>query len=144
MISNKCKYALRAILHLAVESSHNHKKSLKDLSGELKIPTPYLGKILQELVPKNIISSVKGPNGGFYLTEENRQSPLLNIIEAIDGLSFFTTCGLGLTACSDDHPCPIHQDFKMARNHLKNLFTQKSVQDLATEIEVNDLFLVIN
>ena len=142
MISTKCKYALRAILHLAVESSQQNKKNIRDLAEELKIPTPYLGKILQELVPKNIISSVKGPNGGFYLTEENLQTSLINIVGAIDGLSFFETCGLGLAACSDDHPCPIHHDFKISRDHLKNVFANKSVRDLAREIKVNDLILV--
>ena len=142
MISKKCKYALRAILHLAVESSEQNKKSTKDLSEELKIPTPYLGKILQELVPKNIISSIKGPNGGFYLTQENMQTPLINIIEAIDGLSFFETCGLGLSACSDEHPCPIHHDFKISRDHMKNVFTNKPVQELAGEIKINNLILV--
>lgn len=142
MISKKCKYALRSILHLAVESSEQNKKNIRYLAEELKIPVPYLGKILQELVPKNIISSIKGPNGGFYLTEENLQTPLVKIVEAIDGLAFFETCGLGLANCSDDHPCPIHQDFKIMRDHLKNAFTNKSVQELADEIKTDNLTLV--
>ena len=142
MISKKCKYALRAILHLAVESSKQKKISIRDLARDLKIPTPYLGKILQELGPKNILTSTKGPNGGFHLTEKNLQTPLINIIKAIDGLSFFETCGLGLEECSDEHPCPIHQDFKISRNHLRNVFENKSVQELANEIKSKDLILV--
>lgn len=142
MISKKCKYALRAILQLAVETSPQNKKSLKSLAEELKMPSPFLGKILQELVPKNIISSAKGPNGGFFLTEANKQTPLITIVEAIDGLAFFETCGLGLSACSDDHPCPIHDDFKKSRNHLKNVFSSKSVQQLAEEIKTKDFILV--
>ena len=119
MISKKCKYALRAILHLAIVSNEENKKNNRDLAEELKLPTPYLGKILQELVPKQIISSVKGPNGGFYLTKENKQLPLIKVIEVIDGLSFFNTCGLGLSDCSDEQPCPIHHDFKKAKNQKK-------------------------
>lgn len=142
MISKKCKYAIRAILHLAVESCKENKKNIRKLAEELKLPTPYLGKILQELVPKNIITSIKGPNGGFYLTEKNLQTPLINIVKAIDGLSFFETCGLGLDECSDDHPCPIHQDFKISRDHLKNVFANKTVQELAGEIKTNGLILV--
>ncbi len=142
MISNKCKYALRAILYLAVESNSQNKKNIKKLSEELKLPTPYLGKILQELVPKNIITSTKGPNGGFFLTEDNLQIPLIKIVEAIDGLAFFETCGLGLSNCSNNHPCPIHKDFKIARDHLKNVFLNKTVQKLADEIKTDDLILV--
>lgn len=142
MISKKCKYALRAVLHLAVESSVSEKVGLRSLADQLKIPAPYLGKILQELVSKHIISSTKGPNGGFYLTKKNQVAPLLKIVAAIDGLGFFENCGLGIEECSDDHPCPIHNDFKVIRNHLKNVFTTKTIQDLAGEITMHNLILV--
>lgn len=142
MISNKCKYAFRAILLLAVKSSETKKIRISELAEELKIPTPYLGKILQELVPKSIISSIKGPRGGFYLTEKNQQAPLIKIIEAIDGLAYFEKCGLGLEDCSDSHPCPIHEDFKKSRDHLKTVFTNKTIRELASEITANELILV--
>ncbi len=142
MISNKCKYALRAILFLAVESNETKKIRISELAEELKIPAPYLGKILQELVPKSIISSIKGPRGGFYLTKKNQQAPLIKIIEAIDGLAYFEKCGLGLEDCSDSHPCPIHEDFKISRDHLKTVFTNKTIRELASEITANELILV--
>jgi Rrf2 family protein len=142
MFSQKCKYAIRTILYLASEVGEDKKVNIKDLSEALKIPTPYLGKILQELVPKNLISSNKGPNGGFFLTEKNKQAPLIHIIEAIDGLGVFTECGLGLEACSNDHPCPIHNDFKIARERLQARFSKKSIQELAKEINSKHFFLV--
>ena len=142
MISNKCKYALRAILFLAVESNETKKIRISELAEELKMPTPYLGNILQELVPKSIISSIKGPRAGFYITEKNQQAPLIKIIEAIDGLAYFEKCGLGLEDCSDSHPCPIHEDFKKSRDHLKTVFTNKTIRELASEIIANELILV--
>ncbi|MCP4460344.1 MAG: Rrf2 family transcriptional regulator [Cytophagales bacterium] len=142
MISNKCKYAFRAVLFLSVESNDTNKIGIVKLAEGLKIPTPYLGKILQELVAKNVISSVKGPGGGFFLTDKDLQAPLINIIGAIDGLGYFENCGLGLEDCSDSHPCPIHNDFKIARNHLKTVFSNKNIQKLAEEITTDDLALV--
>ncbi len=142
MISKKCKYALRAVLHLAVESTESRKIGIRELACDLKMPAPFLGKILQELVTKNIISSVKGPNGGYFLTSKNVQAPIINIVQAVDGLSFFENCGLGISECSDEHPCPIHGDFKIVRNHLKNVFTNKSIFDLANEITSDNLILV--
>lgn len=127
---------------MAVESNETKKIRISELSEELKIPAPYLGKILQELVPKSIISSIKGPRGGFYLTEKNQQAPLIKIIEAIDGLAYFEKCGLGLEDCSDSHPCPIHEDFKISRDHLKTVFTNKTIRELASEITANELILV--
>ena len=142
MISNKCKYALRSVLHLAVNSNESQKIGVRILAEDLKIPAPFLGKILQELVSKYIISSTKGPNGGFYLTKKNKQAPLIKIVQAIDGLAFFENCGLGIEECSDDHPCPIHDDFKIVRDHLKKVFTNKTIQDLAAEISARNLILV--
>ncbi len=143
MISKKCKYALRAILYLATESNEQHKLNAKLLSSALKIPSPYLSKILQELAPKNIITSAKGPTGGFYLSNENLEVPLIDIIAAIDGPSYFSTCGLGLEKCSDKHPCPLHDDFKKSREHMQKVFSGKSVKQLASEMKKKDSFLVI-
>ncbi|CAN5289338.1 Rrf2 family transcriptional regulator [soil metagenome] len=142
MFSQKCKYAIRTILYLASKCKDEEKKDLKKLSEALKIPTPFLGKILQELVPKKIISSVKGPNGGFYLTEQNLQLPVIKIIEAIDGLAMFEACGLGLETCSDKHPCPIHNDFKIVRDHLRNTFSNQTIQELAKEINKKHFILM--
>lgn len=142
MLSQKTKYAIRTILFLAAECKPNERKSLKELSETLKIPAPFLGKILQELVPKNIISSTKGPNGGFYLTDENRKIRLLKVVEMIDGLSFFDSCGLGLSSCSDSKPCPIHNDFKEARNIIYSIFSEKTIEEIATDIEKYEYILV--
>ena len=142
MLSQKCKYALRTVLFLAIEGNRSCPKGGKDISTTLKIPEAYTGKILQELAKKKIITSVKGPGGGFYLSEENLSAPVINVIKIIDGLSFFESCGLGLEKCSSEHPCPIHNDFKVAREHLKKVFNNKSVLELSEEIKTNDFTLV--
>ena len=142
MLSSKCKYAIRAVLFLSVQSHISNRLGVKQISEDLKMPAPYTGKILQELSKKEIISSTKGPNGGFYLTKNNLQQPLMKIIETIDGPSFFSTCGLGLTECSDSHPCPIHHTFKISRDHLKVLFESKTIAELSEEIKSTKLFLV--
>lgn len=115
---------------------------IKKLSEALKIPTPFLSKILQELVPKKIISSIKGPKGGFFLTEQNLQLSVIKIIEAIDGLEIFEACGLGLTSCSSKYPCPIHNDFKIVRDHLKSTFSNQTIQELAKEINSKRFALI--
>lgn len=141
MLSQKCKYALRTILFLAADDCREKKKGVKEISDTLKIPSPFLGKILQELVRDEFISSAKGPNGGFFLTEKNLTTIMLNIVEAIDGINFFDECGIGLSNCNDDKPCPMHNSYKSARDSLK-LSLNKSVAQLAQDIKDNDLFLV--
>jgi hypothetical protein len=59
----------------------------------------------------------------------------------MDGLDFFDECGLGLKQCSDDHPCPIHNEFKVCRDGLWTLFSSKSILDLVSKIEEGNAFI---
>ena len=143
MLSQKCKYAIRAVLYLSMENdSDKGLKGGKDVSEALKTPLAFTGKILQELAKKNIISSLKGPGGGFYLSKENHKIPIIKIVEAMGDLSYFHSCGLGLSECSDDAPCPIHDSFKIGRDNLLALFESKTIGDLGQEINESGLFLV--
>jgi Rrf2 family protein len=142
MLSLKCKYAIRALLHIAVSNGASDRYNTRNLAEDLKMPAPFLSKILQELVPKKLVSSTKGPNGGFYLTEENLDTPLIRIVEQIDGLAFFNDCGLGLSACSDEKPCPLHSEFKIARDHLHKTLTSQTLRSLAKDTKTRDLILV--
>jgi Rrf2 family protein len=122
-------------MYLSIHASEKEKLSMAEVAEELKIPKAFTGKILQELVKNQIISSVKGPNGGFYLTEENKQKPVIDIIHVVDGLDFFKKCGLGLSKCSDTKPCPFHEEFKKVREALNEMFTQSTISFLSKEIE---------
>ena len=143
MLSQKCKYAIRAVLYLSAESStHKGLKGGKEVSNALLIPLPFTSKILQELSRENIISSVKGPGGGFYLSPENLRLTLIKIVEAMGDASYFSSCGLGLVECSEEHPCPIHDTFKVSRNNLLDLFNNKTIGELGVEVKHSGLFLV--
>jgi len=141
MLSKSCVYALRSIVFIAHNASVETKIGFKEIAQELDLPTPFLGKILQQLAKNGIVQSVKGPNGGFYLNHEAKDFPIIKIIEVIDGLDFFTNCGLGLHKCSDEHPCPLHNDFKIYRDGLFNLFNSKTIANLVTSIEDGNAFI---
>lgn len=141
MLSNSSKYALNAVLHLAVHSSNGKKLLAKEISEATEIPQAYLSKLMQELTKHQLISSVRGPRGGFFLTDENRKVSLLKIVTVIDGDDRLTSCMLGLHKCNEHHPCPIHHlvgDTKI--NFVKNL-EETSVQDLVSDIKEGKSFL---
>lgn len=141
MLSNSSKYALNAVLYLAVNSSQEKKIMAKQISEETKIPKAYLSKLMQELTRHNLISSVRGPRGGFYLTDENREVSLMEIVTLIDGDNRLTSCMLGLHECDATNPCPIHHfvgDTK--KKFVKNL-KKTTVQDLVADIKEGKSFL---
>ena len=70
MISNTSRYAIRALIYLAVRTKNKEKIGIKKIADELQIPSPFLGKILQTLVKQSILASTKGPNGGFGVNDK--------------------------------------------------------------------------
>jgi len=133
MLSNTSKYALRAVIYLAIYSSPEKKIGIKKISAELGIPTPFLGKILQVLAKHNILVSTKGPNGGFSLQKPAFDISLMDVVEIIDGGDSFDTCLIRTSKCNHNTPCSIHDKVAPLRNEMKNLFQSESIADLAAE-----------
>ncbi len=96
MLSNTCKYAIRALIYLGNFSKNGEKIGIKKIAGDLDIPTPFLGKILQSLVKQKILSSTKGPNGGFGLGKPAGEITLYDIVKTVDGEDFFLNCLISL------------------------------------------------
>jgi len=141
MLSNSSKYALKAVLYLAVKSSENHKILAKEISEPTNIPKAYLSKILQDLSRHDIVSSLRGPGGGFYLSETNKTVPLMKIISVIDGDHRLTSCMLSLNKCDANHPCPMHDLVGNTKsNFVKNL-EETTVEDLIADINSGKSFL---
>lgn len=85
MFSQSAKYAILAILYLSTFSDKEHKKGISEISKKIDVPTPFLAKLLQELSKKGFIKSAKGRGGGFYMSEENKNASLIDLIEEIEG-----------------------------------------------------------
>ena len=125
MLSLTCKTAIKAVIYLASKFESREKASIKEIAEFIDASEHTVGKMLQTLVKEDVINSVKGPNGGFYITSRQMNQSILSIIDAIDGKEVFDECGLGLSKCSATHPCPIHNDYKGIRDDFKVMCQQK-------------------
>src|SRR5665213_661092 len=134
MLSNSCKTAIKAVIYLSSKFENGEKAGIKEVAEFIDANEHTIGKILQTLVKQNVIKSMKGPSGGFYISKEQQKQPIINIVEAIDGKQIFKSCGLGLSKCSSSHSCPIHDDYKEARDIIEKLFRQKRVMDLCEPV----------
>ena len=141
MISNSSKYALIGVLYLAVNSSEEQKILAKNLSKNTGVPQAYLSKLMQELTRHKIVSSTRGPNGGFYLTDENRKVHLIDIINVIDGDYRLNTCILSLHKCDAEHPCPLHDLMGDTKSKFVQQLEDTKVEDLVLDIKEGKSFL---
>lgn len=135
MLSNTCKAAIKAVIYLASKEEAAAKSGVKEIAKYINVSEHTVSKLLQTLVKQKIINSIKGPSGGFFITELQRMLPIIKIVDTIDGKDIFNECGLGLSKCSSKHPCPIHDDYKKGREVIQNLFKTKTISVLCEPVE---------
>lgn len=141
MISKACQYGIRAAIFIASRHSDGNKLNIREIAREVDAPEAFTAKILQVLNKHRIITSLKGPYGGFFIEDFQLEQPVINIVNAIDGLSVFMECGLGLKQCSALHPCPMHNQYKIARDALQNAFQETTIRKLAQEVNEGGSFI---
>lgn len=141
MFSKTCEYAIRAMIFIAQRSRDGNRVGIKEIAKGIDSPEHFIAKILQELGRKGIVQSAKGPNGGFYLDKADRACSLAQIVRVVDGDQLFSGCGLGLKQCSETHPCPIHDRFKVVRADILALLEQSKIGEFTDKLEERQLFL---
>jgi Rrf2 family transcriptional regulator, iron-sulfur cluster assembly transcription factor len=137
MLSNSCRYGIRAVVYLASQQSGDFKTGIKQISNDLDLPTPFLAKILQQLAKQKILSSSKGPHGGFSLLKDPRNITLLDIVNTIDGYDAFTNCVMYKGTCEgvkmEAKVCPLHEEYEKTRTELIRLFSDKTIYELVNK-----------
>ena len=141
MFSKTCEYGLRAVLFIAQETALGHKVSMSKVSDEINSPQAFTAKILQQLKRNNIITSVKGPYGGFTITEDKMETKLSEIVSVLDGDTIYKGCGLCLKQCDANSPCPLHYKFVDIRENLKNMLENTSITSLLNDMNLEGFIL---
>ena len=141
MFSKATEYALRATIYIAQKSTEENKLGIEEISNAIDSPQSFTAKILQLLTRDKIVSSVRGPNGGFYISEKAKKLPARSILQAMGEAEVLEKCVLGLKKCSEVQPCPMHSQYKSIRQQLIQLFVTKTIQQLAADIKDGVVFI---
>jgi Rrf2 family protein len=133
--SRSAEYAIRAFVHLA-QVPEGKFAMVKNIAEQEEIPAHFLAKILQQLARKGLLRSSKGPTGGFALRVAPSEVRLLDIVEALDGLTAYQQCASGLSECSDEMPCSMHDSWMSLRSRIMDYLGRNTIADLAKALEV--------
>jgi Rrf2 family transcriptional regulator, iron-sulfur cluster assembly transcription factor len=128
--SRSSEYAIRAFVHLA-QIPDGQYAMVKNIAEQEDIPSHFLAKILQQLARKGLLRSSKGPTGGFALRMDPGDIRLVDIVEALDGLASYQQCASGLSECSDEMPCSMHDNWKALRSRILEYLERNTIEDLA-------------
>tara|TARA_R110002167_G_scaffold339286_2_gene546986 strand:- start:8100 stop:8534 length:435 start_codon:yes stop_codon:yes gene_type:complete len=142
MFSKACEYGIRASTYIALKSLDDTRVNFKEIAEKIDSPAAFTAKVLQQLTRSNIISSVKGPSGGFEIDKIKIPEIKLNqIVHAIDGNKVYEGCGLGLKQCNANKPCPVHDRFVQMRNDLRDMLENTSLYDMTEGLEEGFTYL---
>jgi len=107
LITRDTDYAIRALLFLAREKDRT--VSVAELVRSLKIPRPFLRKIMQTLNKRGVLISRKGNGGGFELARPADKIFILDLIRIFQGPATLNQCLFKKTLCPDRSACPLRK-----------------------------------
>lgn len=130
MLANSSKYAIKAVNFLVNNSSQDQKLTVSDIVKAIEVPRPFLSKLLQQLSAKNLISSAKGPGGGFFITEKQLDGSVLDVIVEVEGKDRLKQCALNFENCDERNPCSIHYLIAKQKESLRRAYYKIKLKDL--------------
>jgi Rrf2 family protein len=127
-MSKRVDYGLQLLAALQ-QSDKNNVLSLRAFSEENSISFLFLQKIVQSLKKANMVGSVQGAGGGYYLTRDIEHLTLKEVMEAIEGPYALVLCQKKIGACKKEHNCTVRPTLSKMRDDLSEYFGQIRVKD---------------
>jgi len=134
LYSKGTEYAIRSLAWMAKENGQKAMR-VEDIASLAQVPAPFLAKTFQRLAKDGILSSLKGPSGGYILARLPSQLSLLDIVTSIDGLYDLEGCILGQGKCGDQNSCPIHKNWKEVKQSIVNFLRTATIADIALTLK---------
>jgi Rrf2 family protein len=88
-ISTKGRYGIRALLDLAIHASKDTVVTLASIAERQKISEGYLEQVISLLRKANIVTGIKGPQGGYMLSAPADKIRIKQVLETLEGDLFF-------------------------------------------------------
>lgn len=128
LITRNTDYAIRAICMMAKNT--DRLVSVTDIVKTLKIPRPFLRKILQLLNKKGIIKSYKGIGGGFKLERAPDKIFLKDVVGIFQGTLKINECFFKKTLCPNRKVCPLKKKLDKIEAYVSSELGGITVSDL--------------
>ncbi len=136
-LTTKGRYAVTAMLDLALHGT-DRPVSLADISGRQDISLSYLEQLFAKLRRNDLVSSVRGPGGGYRLSRGGHEIYVAQIIDAVNETVDATGCG-GTADCQQGEVCLTHHLWCDLSDQIHNFLSGISLSHLVERREVQDI-----
>ena len=128
-LTKKADYGLIAMRHLA--ESSGEACSAKDMAEAYGIPQEALAKILQRLAKAGLLLSHHGVNGGYVLARDARKISAFEVIRAIEGPVFMTSCSTPRHGeCEQSPRCTIREPLRRVGESIQGVLMRLTIADM--------------
>ena len=131
-LTKKADYGLMALKYLA-EHPETPSVSAKDIADTYGIPAQLLAKVLQRLAKVGLLRSHAGMNGGYGLAKGPRTISAFEVIRAIDGPLFITSCTKGSKSCEIEANCTVKEPLARVNDSIAGVLKSISINDLVDD-----------
>ena len=136
-LTTKGRYAVTAMLDLAL-NGNDRPISLADISGRQDISLSYLEQLFAKLRRNDLVSSVRGPGGGYRLSRGGDEIFVAQIIDAVNETVDATGCG-GTADCQQGEVCLTHHLWCDLSDQIHNFLSEISLSKLLERRDVQNV-----
>ena len=136
-LTTKGRYAVTAMLDLALHGSSGP-VSLADISGRQDISLSYLEQLCAKLRRNDLVTSVRGPGGGYRLSRHTGDIFVAQIVDAVNEAVDATGCG-GTSDCQQGEVCLTHHLWCDLSDQIHGFLSQISLANLVERKEVKHI-----
>ena len=128
-LSHTFGYAVLALSCLA--RSCRGRVQAPEIASCSGVPLPYLRKVLQLLSTGGLVESRRGRDGGVELARPAREISLWDVALVVEPGVEEKHCLMGLSSCSDENACPLHEFWKSERSRIEEQLRALSLENAA-------------
>jgi len=128
-LGKKADYGLMALRHLASQSP-GAACSAREIASAYGMPTELVAKILQRLAKIGLLVSQHGTNGGYALAKGPSEINAFEVIRALDGPLFITSCVTDRSECAQMTRCTVREPLRKVNDAIVKALSEVTVSSL--------------
>ncbi len=131
-LSKKADYGLIAVKHLGMRVGDGA-CSASDIAEAYGISTPLMAKILQKLAKSGLVTARHGSSGGYQLARHPSTMTALEVINAIDGPLFITSCITSHGECYQTPTCTVREPLRRVNESILQVLNTVTISQMSEE-----------
>ena len=128
-LSTKGRYGLHTMFELARHYGEDP-IPLSEVSKATDLPMGYLEQLVRKLKKDNLVDSIRGPKGGYFVTRDPKDITIGDVLRSAEDFFGITECSNSDGVCCKENYCIARQVWQVIEDEMNNTIDSISLQDM--------------